>query len=348
MIKVLSYLNVQDKNEVDGVQFYRQVAPLQALTWLPDFEVKCLTEPDLMKIVRDGDDNVLSGFDIYAYPRMVHGDCEEFLDKIHSDGGQLVIDADDDLTEDYRLVSGHGDIYKETLGMVDYVICSTQALADRLAPLTTFPPYVCRNHVNVEWMQRVVASGERIVGGLTVGFSGSPTHWGDWYVPSVAYQRICRDYKVVALLHGEMPSYMFHTHNERVEMEGVPYYMYPAALSQFDILLCAVDANDRFNDGKSNVKALEAMAVGAVPVCSDFPAYNDLAADGAPIIIAEHTHEGWYSAIASLLDSPRKLKELKEAGSEYVQRHDIKIGVQQWADTYREIYESNPYASRDR
>lgn len=346
-MRILSYLKVGHKREVDGTQFYRQVNPLRALSKLPDFDVMCITQADINDILYDGSpadvDDVLRGYDIYAYPRMVHNECEVFLDAIHANGGQLVIDADDDLTEDYKLVSGRGELYKETLGLVDYVTCSTQALADRLAQYTTFPPYVCENYVDVDWMQSVI--GERMIEGVTMGFSGSPTHWGDWYIAAVPFSKVCAAHpEVTPVLHGQAPAYLRFASGSIVNVEGTPYITYPAALAQFDVLLCAVDASDPFNAGKSGVKALEAMAVGAVAVCSNFDAYAKLADQGAPIVIVEEpTRECWQDTLENVLSSD--IAATQEDGRRWVREHrDISTGVTQWAGVYDAINRSNPYA----
>jgi glycosyltransferase involved in cell wall biosynthesis len=252
----------------------------------------------------------------------------------------LVVDSDDDLTEDYKLVSGRGQAFKKVLGLVDHVTTSTQALADHFTQYTKLPPTPLLNCVDVDWMQAEVAQSKRLVSDKTViGFSGSPTHWGDWYKPSVPFQRICREFPVQALLHGEVPRYLNYCQDDVLRIGGVPYSTYPRVLRQFDILLCAVDAEDKFNAGKSAVKALEAMAVGCVPLCSRFQPYMDLEEQGAPVVVIEEdTRDGWYEAMAYLVNDLEHIKYLSELGPDWVSSHrDISTGYKQWEKFFRQI-----------
>lgn len=280
--------------------------------------------------------------DVYHWPRMSHGDCEEFIAEVHRRGAKFIIDSDDDLTENYKLVSGHGDAFKKVLSHADYVTCTTPALSKELGRYTQKPPVVLRNHIDVDWFESVASKAKRVVPGLTIGFSGSPTHWGDWYLPAVPFQRIIRDFDVVPILHGEAPRYLkFAAPAKRlVQLAGVPYALYPILLSQFDIVLCAVDANDKFNSGKSAVKPLEAMAVGAVPICSKFGLYIEIAEAGAPIvIIEENTRDGWYEAMADLITNEAKRLDLQSKGPDWVKenRDMCRSGYKQWTDFYRSL-----------
>ena len=336
-MKVLSFLKVQSMADVDGTQYYRQVAPLKALHEADNgIEVTCMTSKDIEDLVRehgaDAAEQAMCGFDVYAYPRMLHEDCEDFVSTIHKHGGLLILDSDDDLTEDYKLVSGHGRAFKKVLGLVDRVTVSTQALADRLGRYTSRPPTALLNCVDVDWMQSVASKSKRLAEKVTIGFSGSPTHWGDWYLPAVPFQHICCDFPVQAILHGETPRYLNYAQDDAMKIGGVPYATYPVVLKQFDILICAVDSCDPFNTGKSAVKALEAMAVGAVPICSRFKPYQDLAAAGAPVvIIEEESRDGWYEAMANLLVDPDRMTWLGQLGPDWVREHrDISTGYKQW------------------
>lgn len=341
-MKIFSYVKVDNLREIDGTQYYRQVLPMKAVNDFADgIRVQCTTQGEIDTIhSSQGMDAVelrMLGHDIYAYPRMIHKDIEPFLKAVHAQDAVMVMDADDDLTEDFRLVSGRGAEFKKVLGLVDYVTTSTQPLADHLSQYTKEPPTVLLNHVDVSWMQSV---GRRIVYGLTIGFSGSPTHWGDWYLPAVPFARICEEYEVMPLLHGDMPRYLKYVAKHPLEMGGVPYIQYPSALRNFDILLCAVDGSDPFNVGKSSVKALEAMSVGAVAICSRFKPYMDLAEQGAPVVvIEEESRDGWYEAMRGVVTDEDRREWLQEQGPGWVEEHrDISSGYKQWEDFFRKIH----------
>jgi len=322
---------------MDGPQYYRAYLPLREVNRrADDIETKVINMDEIKGLT----DDELGGRDIYTMARMYGPGHEEFLTEIHDRGGVLVLDSDDDLTETYKLVSGRGDEFKVVLADVDYVTVSTQPLADIFGQYTKRPPVVLKNHVDVTWMQKVASKSKRLVEGLTIGFSGSPTHWGDWYIPAVPFSRILRDYDVTGLLHGEVPRYLTYAGDNLMRMGGVPFSIYPVLLKQFDIILCAVDSGDDFNQSKSAVKALEAMAIGVVPICSRFDPYMELEAAGAPIvIISEDSRDGWYEAMEKTVRYTDRRQWLSDAGPDWVRenRDMCESGYESWANFFRRI-----------
>ena len=342
-MSILGFLRNSEWDKMDAVQYYRTYLPLREInTHNPSSDIKCIGSDAISGMT----DDQLGGRDIYTMCRMyVAEKCQEFVDEIHNRGGLMVLDTDDDLTETYRLVSGRGEEFKEVLSIIDYLTVSTQPLATLLSQYTCRPPVVLKNHVDTAWMQKVAEKSRRIVDdGLTIGFSGSPTHWGDWYIPSVPFARIGRDYPDVTLmLHGETPRYLMHSGTDTiVKLGGVPFSIYPILLRQFDILLCAVDNQDRFNDGKSGVKALECMALGAVPICSNFRPYLELAAAGAPVVIInDDSRDGWYEAMRKVITDDDFRNDLSSRGPEWVKtnRDMCNTGYLQWEEFYQSILE---------
>lgn len=335
-MRVVGYIKDTAQDKMLAVWYYRCLLPLREVDHhADDIEAQVL---DAARV--QGMSGAWPDFDVYHWPRMSHGDCEAFVEEVHRRGGMFVVDSDDDLTEDYKLVHGRGEEFKKVIGLADYVTVTTPALADHLGQYTQKPPVVLRNCVDIDWMAEIAGKARRVVPGLTIGFSGSPTHWGDWYLPAVPLARIARDYDVTPMLHGEVPRYLKYVSGDAVLLGGVAYSMYPVLLSQFDVVLCAVDVDDPFNSGKSAIKALEAMAVGAVPICSRFGPYIELHEAGAPVVlVAENTRDGWYAAMADLLDDEVRYLVTKAAGPLWVKVHRdmCQTGYRQWADFYRSI-----------
>lgn len=345
-MNILGYLHDSHMDKIDAVDYYRIIAPLRAVHRHDNGITAVVgSHADFWGATEEE----IGHQDVYTLCRsMGFTDTPaviEYVEEIHRRGGLVVLDSDDDLTETYKMVSGHGDAFKETLGLVDYVTCATQPLADLLVRYTTKFPVVLKNCVDVEWMQKAASDGKRLAEGLTLGFSGSPTHWGDWYIPAIPWARIGRDYpEVTLILHGQCPRYLGFADQQAtlLKLPGVPFAIYPIPLSQFDIVLCAVDSRDRFNDGKSAVKALECMALGIVPICSRFEPYMDLDAAGAPVVIVpEDTRDGWYETMRALVQPDGYREALGAAGPEWVREHrDITVtGYKQWEAFYRSIVE---------
>ena len=323
-----------------AVEYYRMYLPLREVNRSTEINAKVMSQSEIGEQWRDGEwsDDFLAGRDIYMHGRNVHENCDAYLDRLHEMGALMVMDCDDDLTETWRLVSGRGEEFKYTLSRVDYVTASTAPLARLFGRYTRRPVTVLQNHVDVEWMQSLRSDRFGIIPeGVTVGFSGSPTHQHDWAIASTALSLIADS--VVPMVHGDPPGYF--TYVDGIVCLGYsPFSVYPAMLSQFDILLCAVDTNDHFNDGKSSLKALEAMAVGAVPICSRFGPYMDLAETGAPLVIVEEdTQDGWFEAIRDLVEDEEKRTVLYQNGPSWVRdnRDMMESGYELWADFYRSI-----------
>lgn len=334
-MRVMGFVRETSFQKMDAVQYYRTYLPLKELGKAEN-GIGCAI---MGKEEAERNPDV-RGFDIYTMCRMYHVDCEEFLAQIHANDAPLVLDSDDDLTEDYKLVSGRGPEFKKVLGMVDYVTVSTPALAEHFAQYTQSPPAVLKNCVDVDWLVEVSNKAQRLDEGLTMGFIGSPTHWGDWRLPSVPFARIVREFGVRPVVCGSgVPRYLRYVGEEIISLGQVPFAAYPVVLKQFDVVLCGVDVSDKFNSGKSSLKALECMALGIVPICSRFGPYLELAKAGAPIVlIAEETMDGWYEAMRTIITDVELRDRLAAEGPGWVKANrDMKIGYRHWERFYRGI-----------
>lgn len=333
-MNILGFLRAEGLEDIDAVQYYRCFLPLRKLDNLENVTAKVLTEPEAA-IVRD---EAVVGRDLYVMSRMYGPNMQPLLDLVHNNGGLLVFDCDDDLTEDYRLVSGRGEAFKQTLGMVDHVTTTSFPLMVRLSEWTKEPPVVLPNYIDCDWWEQIVSGTRRALPGYVIGFSGTRTHWGDWYKAAPAMARIARDFcdVVAPLVQGSPPDYVQYI--ERIgTMPQVPYMGYPMHLAQFDVVLCAVDPMDRFNAGKSAIKPIEAMTAGALPICSRFDPYVDLMVEeNAPIVVVEEESvEGWYEAIRKTIVDREWADTLRATGRSWVRKHyDISVGVEKWMNAY--------------
>jgi len=339
IMRILGFTRGTGWNEMDCVQYYRCYLPLREVNRSAvGIEAQMIGSEQLVGKT----DDELGDRDIYIMSRMYHVDCEGFMVEAHRRGALVVLDSDDDLTETYRLVSSRGEGFKRVLGKVDYVTTSTQVLADLFDHYTQKPTTVLKNCIDTAWMESVAGKSRRVFEGITIGFTGSPTHWGDWYIPAVPLARIVRDFDVVSLVHGEFPRYLrWITDADHMHLlSSVPFSLYPTMLRQFDIVLCSVDTKDEFSRGKSAVKALECLSLGIVPICSPFGPYLEIAEQGAPVwIVPEQTRDAWYEAMRDLLlDEERRLK-LRSTGAAWVRvNKDMCVsGWKDWANFYRSI-----------
>lgn len=338
-MNILGFLRDKDIKSMDAVQYYRSYLPLREVNRADNGIRTMVITPGELEGMTDVQ---IGGRDIYTMCRMYQvKEFGTFLSEIHRQDAILVLDSDDDLTEDYKLVSGRGPEFKQILRMVDYVTVSTPALAEHFGQYTQRLPTVLRNHIDTDWMIEIASNAKRLIDGLAMGFIGSPTHWGDWRLPSVPFADIVREFDVTPILAGVPPRYLQYAGDgSGVRLGPVPFAVYPVVLRQLDIVLCAVDGNDQFNAGKSAIKALECMALGIVPICSRFGPYVELAQAGAPIVlVSEDTADGWYGAMHAVIQDESLRMQLAAAGPAWVKKNrDMRIsGHEQWEHFYQEI-----------
>lgn len=338
MSRVVGIARSLEKSKMDAVQYYRCCLPIDAVGRADNGIRTELYGADVMdgSWIQDGEG--IEPPDVLVMSRMYFDDYARFVDEVHKSGTKLVLDCDDDLLETHRLISGRGKEFEYVLGQADYVTTTTQYLADLFGEHTQRSPVVLKNCVDVKWMNSVAKEPDP---GITrIGFSGSPTHWGDWKTASLGISRVLKEYKCDFLVHGFLPRYMkYVSYPEEVTlMSMVEYAVYPYILGKFSILACAVDPTDGFNFGKSAVKALEAMAIGVVPVCSNFGPYAELKERGAPVIIVEEeTSDCWYETVRSLLRGD--MTDDIQGGVEWVLRNRdmVQGGYRQWENFFRSV-----------
>lgn len=327
-------------DQMKAVQYYRAYLPLRELhRQAPDFTATLLDQ----RMLEGRTDDELSGHDLYVTSRVYGPEGhQEFAEAVHQAGGKWVVDTDDDLTEDSRLLMGYGQSFIDVLGAADYATVSTRALAHHLAQYTKEPPVVLKNHIDVGWFTQMANQVKQVLPGIKVGLSGSRSHYLDWWFAVQGLERLANEYQdVTPVLHGFRPHYMECTledHPRSAYVEHVPYAIYPTALKQFDVVMCAVRLDDEFNDYRSNVKALEVMATGGVAVCSRQSEYVALAEAGAPILLVEEdSADGWFEAIRPLITDQVLRAELQSRGPAWVAKHGDMCngGYEYWATAYR-------------
>ena len=349
-LSVMAFVRDAEVTGISAINHYRAQGPLHSLGARdPNATVEVLGKRDVMAAMATGSDKALLGRQVYVVSRLFAGKLgrKEFLGAIRKHGGIVVFDTDDDLTDDHRKL-GRGDDFKAILSAVDFVTVSTPYLKQQLAPYVEHTPVVLANHIKVDWFAQTCMQAERRVPGLTIGFIGTASHFDDWRYPMEALRRIAIKYPETTIVAaGYCPDYLKKLPN-LAELGPVPYHKYPELIAQFDIVCCSLDAKDRFNQSKSAIKALEAMAAartlpsgetgGAVPICTDMPVYRRAVNNRHNGLLTANNR--WYRAITSLIDDPALRHKLSVQGYKWVKKHrDIAQGCHLWGQAYRRMLE---------
>lgn len=270
------------------------------------------------------------------------------LNLLRSHGAKLVYETDDDLTGRYRDVSeGRGLTCVPFLDAVDALTVSTQPLKACLAEYTDKPIYVLPNHLHTRWWGEVAVNHQRKYSGFNVMLIGTAGHQDDWRpAAEAALEFVRRNGDANLLVVGHNPDYI--TEDDRVFLlPYVDYADYPTMLTEADIVLCAIDPNDRFNDSKSAVKAMEAWAGkrnlngvygGAAVVATDSLAYRGVVRDGVNGLLVKHTVADYYTALEQLKNNSYLMRKLQIRGHHDVcTKHNIATGYKLWLDAYKRI-----------
>lgn len=231
---------------------------------------------------------------------------------------KIVYEVDDDLTNKHRYV---GEDVLPVARQCDAMTVTTPRLAKIMD--VGIPTYVCPNHIDFE----VIPTWNERPDGVLV--TGSPSHAKDWeqIVPTVR-QLLEDGVRVVTL--GYNPPYLSELGVPNIPFQK--YVDYLDTMSAFKVGLAPV-TDDPFNLGKSNIKALEYMACGVIPVCSDHPIYRNTS--GHSILVKDGD---WYGAIRKALELPPSKR--KENYKWVRKNYDIARGYRYWLEAYEAICRS--------
>jgi len=206
-------------------------------------------------------------------------------------------------------------LYKNALLEADTAIASTEALADAMRFTSGKPVCVIHNGIDAETLQLATAveaqkSQSKTTKGennaCIIGYgSGTNTHNIDFLEAAEGLQQLLeeRPYLVFRII-GELQIPATYQHLSR-QIERIPtrtYADYLAVLSECHISLAPL-AEGVFNDCKSNIKWLEAAALGIPSVCSPRKEFNDAIINGSTGFLCQNSME-WKNALTTLVDDP--------------------------------------------
>jgi len=184
----------------------------------------------------------------------------------------------------------------------------------------------------------------RIQNKTVIGWLGSPTHKKDLNLLVRVLGRVANQFpNVVFLFGGCVTAEIARTisKNQIYFLEMVPpavYFSYLQSL-ELDIGLAPLD-NHIFNHSKSNLKVIEYMSSGAVPVASNmFDNYGQTIKHGETGYVCNSDND-WYDALTALIQSPKLRRSMREACLDFVrQRYDIDKNISMWQRAYATLVE---------
>ena len=215
---------------------------------------------------------------------------------------------------------------------------STANLADEMREMGAKNVHVLPNTLP----QRVVDNLNQIVtetpadDRFTIFWRGSPTHKDDIKIIKYALKRWNNSDEVRIVLAGTD----YRKELGVPDAEFMPWtnspeeYLYSVARVRPDIALCPLQPN-RFNYSKSHVNALEATAIGAVPLCSNISAYQELITDTENGFLLSTNEHHWDRLVRDLVAGGREgLSSMRKAAVSST----TKFITENWKDEYLNVY----------
>ncbi len=176
---------------------------------------------------------------------------------------------------------------------------------------------------------------------ITIGYAGGRAHAPDFESAKEALKKILEEYKenVKLKFYYYIPDEF--KNNPRVEWipEIKDYGKYAAVLKEgrCDIGLAPLNKNF-FNECKTNIKYLEYGICGMAGIYSCLSPYDGVRDGETGIIVKEHTPEGWYKAIKTLMDDAELRERIRQnAYNDIIKNHLIQNHYMEWHDVYARL-----------
>lgn len=235
------------------------------------------------------------------------------LDKFQRDGRPWVYDSDDllwALTPDNPAYSHYNNpvVHARFQWLIDnspLFTVSTSNLADEVAragaKYVAVVPNTIPDHL-FDYADRVAAQ-PRTDERLTIVWRGSTTHRKDVEVLRYAVKRLQqRDDVRLVFVGADYRKELGVPDAEMLGWVSSPEQHLKRVIDlRPDVVLCPLE-HTRFNACKSHVNALEGALAGALPVCSNVPAYQEFVGGGAGLLLP-NAPDRWWKELRSLADS---------------------------------------------
>lgn len=254
----------------------------------------------------------------------------------------MIYDLDDNLYDlDVNAEGGKYrsliDIVHAFLGKADVIWASTQALASRLIEGGTCNVQIHRNQLDPSiWAAALdtLPPTSKSWSPVRIVYMGTRTHADDFAMIAPALQMLKHKYgkKIEIVLIGVNSDDVAEDYFDVLTPPEIVGASYPAFVAwiamqqRFDIGLSPLRDN-RFNRCKSEIKFLDYIALGAVPVVSDIEPYRDVADNRVNGFLVGDNYLQWVAAIGELVDDSSLRKEIIEQARRRDFWGDFEFGV---------------------
>ena len=333
MLRVFFYLA-----DYGGCGFYRIIQP------------SCFFNKDKESLIYSeyGDGfshNLGKNFDVIVYPRLGDPWAFSVLRALKNMGKVVIFETDDLLSSipDWNPAK-HAHHAKENLWREKFIkecdglIVSTEELKSRLGREDR--TYVCHNGVDEKiWpmvVKEQVGVRESKEKGEKIGilWAGSKTHSKDLAMIAPVIKRLIRQFPETLHVYfvGSVPTEFLISQdvcgvltaevcpqfrNNISFVHGVNVFQYPQLLASLPVHIALAPLVEcEFNECKSEIKVLEAWALGLPMIASRIAPYSRAIKHNVNGLLIGPNQNDWYYAIESLIANPAKRTEFAKRGLE--------------------------------
>lgn len=189
-----------------------------------------------------------------------------------------------------------------------------------------------------DWENAIADPHQKPDGEMWLGWAGSKTHWPDLKEISgaiVAVLRRNQSARLVLMGFPEALPLFKKVAKQVVTFDWMPITDYRRVVAAFDVAL-APSAAIAFNEGKSDIRILEAALCGIPVVASETP-YGDTVREAGCGFVAKSTQK-WVKSLNRLVKNASLRSEMGEAGRKYVtEKRTYDANAWRWAEAYQQI-----------
>jgi len=290
-------------------------------------------------------------YDVVVFQRLSQQDIAAALtkDKAWLDGKKAcIVYETDDLLHGVPLSNPTADTYSEgVLNAIDLFLQQSHVLTvtcpglrDYYAQRTGKSVFVCPNSIDYERWARPAAKND--TGKVRILWAGSKTHDADFRVFEIALRKLIHTHrnKFRLVLFGSTPSPIAMLAKAHADViRSVDVEDYPQRLSELAPDVCIAPLSLRadevnFNVCKSNIKRIEAGALGVPAVTTDIATYNLDAPEGA---VYCKTADDWHAALAKMIDEPDYRRAMGAVNAAFTRRnYNIAETIGRWEVAFEE------------
>lgn len=298
----------------------------------------------LIKLYKSEKKKVVVDYDDFSFdlsegnPRYAELGLEE-KEIIGKDGKVAFRWRDQENGFDVKVNKEKYEAFKLAVKHADLITTTTDYLADKFRALNSNVA-VCPNSIDFD-LWRPIARPKSLDGQVRIGWFGGDSHFVDLRLFKGLLPRLLAKYpQVKVVIQGpqvpEWAQFFDGVPNDRIEWHDwadLRYYTIFMASRHWDIGLCPLEDNE-FNRCKSNIKALEFIALGAAVVAQNMLPYSNYIKENVTGLLAG-TEDEWFDRISRLVED----KDLRErlaiqAYEDAKENYDLEKNCRIWEKEY--------------